>query len=107
MSDDELKKKKFPEDVQTRESRKIKARRHGSDEVWFGLGMFGIVGWAVAVPTLLGIALGVWIDLRYKSPYSWTLMMLVIGLVAGCANGWYWIQRERRKITKWREKNDE
>ncbi len=30
------------------------ARREGRHTVWFGFGMFGLVGWAVAVPTLAG-----------------------------------------------------
>ena len=29
--------------------------------VWFGLGMMGLIGWSVIVPTLLGAALGIWL----------------------------------------------
>lgn len=101
------KKSPFPDQVQDREQRKLSARRHGPEEVWFGLGMFGLVGWAVAVPTLIGIFTGVWLDLTFTSRYSWTLMLLVIGLALGCANAWYWIQRERDRITRWREHNHE
>jgi ATP synthase protein I len=61
------------------------------------LGMFGLVGWAVAIPTLIGIAVGIWIDKRWPSPYSWTLMLLVIGVVVGCLNAWYWVRRESRR----------
>ena len=31
--------------------RRDRARREGRHTVWFGFGMFGLVGWAVAVPT--------------------------------------------------------
>jgi len=65
--------------------------------------MFGLVGWSVAVPTLIGIAIGVWIDLSRPGSYSWTLMLLVIGMVIGCLNAWFWIQRERRSISECRE----
>ena len=56
--------------------------------------MFGMVGWSVAVPTLLGIALGVYIDSRTTSGYSWTLMLMIAGLVVGALNAWYWVRKE-------------
>ena len=62
------------ETVGTKENRKIRARQEADRGVWFGLGMFGLVGWSVAIPTLIGIATGIWIDKRWPSPYSWTLM---------------------------------
>ena len=33
-----------------------------SEGAWFGLGMMGLIGWSVAIPTLLGAALGLWLD---------------------------------------------
>jgi len=30
-------------------------------------------------------------------------MLIVIGLLIGCANAWFWVSRERRGITKERE----
>lgn len=87
----------FIETVGTKENRKIRARQEEDRGVWFGLGMFGLVGWAVAIPALIGIATGIWIDKRWPSPYSWTLMLLVIGVVVGCLNAWYWVRRESRR----------
>ena len=86
------------ETVGAKEDRKIKARRDAHQSVWFGFGMFGVIGWSVAVPALACIALGVWIDKRWPSPYSWTLMLLFIGVVLGCVNAWYWVTRERDKL---------
>ncbi|WP_101069009.1 AtpZ/AtpI family protein [Roseovarius salinarum] len=74
-----------------RESRK----RHDRSPL-YGIGMFGLVGWAVAVPTLLGVALGLWIDARVDSDMSWTLALLLAGVALGCLNAWYWVQREGR-----------
>ncbi|MCL5123377.1 MAG: AtpZ/AtpI family protein [Deltaproteobacteria bacterium] len=71
----------------------MEARRDGNRSIWFGLGMFGIVGWSVAVPTLVGAAIGVWIDSRYPSRFSWTLMLLFAGVLFGSINAWYWINR--------------
>jgi ATP synthase protein I len=83
--------------VALKENRKLKARRERDRSVWFGLGMFGMVGWSVAVPTLIGIALGIWIDTTWSSSYSWTLMLLFVGVVIGCLNAWYWVKRESRR----------
>jgi ATP synthase protein I len=77
--------------------RRARSRRQRDHGVWFGLGMFGLVGWAVAIPTLLGIAAGVWIDRCIGGPYSWTLMGLFLGVVIGCLNAWYWVRRESRR----------
>lgn len=66
------------------------------NEVFFGLGVFGVVGWSVAIPTVLGIALGVWIDKTWPSRYSWTLMLLFTGVILGCLNAWFWIDASRR-----------
>jgi ATP synthase protein I len=82
--------------VGAKEARKIRARQEKYRSVWFGLGMFGLVGWSVAIPTLIGIAVGIWIDTTWKSPYSWTLMLLFAGVVVGCLNAWYWVKRESR-----------
>jgi ATP synthase protein I len=87
----------FIETVGTKENRKIRARQEEDRGVWFGLGMFGLVGWAVAIPALIGIAVGIWIDKRWPSPYSWTLMLLIIGVMVGCLNAWYWVRRESRR----------
>ena len=76
--------------------RKIRARRQEDKGVWFGLGMFGLVGWAVAVPTLLGILLGLWLDQRFPGKPSWTVTLLFLGVVLGCLNAWYWVRRESR-----------
>ena len=86
--------KGLQEQVGHKEKRKIKARQEKDRGLWFGLGMFGLVGWAVAIPTLIAVAVGVWIDRKWPGPYSWTLMFLFIGVVLGCLNAWYWVKRE-------------
>lgn len=93
----ERKQKDFLEEVGSKEARKIKARKEGDRSVWFGLGMFGLVGWAVAIPTLIGVAVGVWIDKTWTGPRSWTLMFLILGVIGGCVNAWYWVKRESRR----------
>lgn len=84
------------EEIGRKAERKLKARGEADRGVWFGLGMFGLVGWAVAVPTVLGAALGVWLDARLGDGISWTLTFLFIGLGIGCLLAWYWVKKESR-----------
>lgn len=85
------------EAIKTRAARKEKARQSGRPGVWFGLGMFGLVGWAVAVPTLIGVALGVWLDRIAPQDFSWTLALLLAGVALGCLNAWLWVEKERQR----------
>jgi ATP synthase protein I len=82
--------------ISRKAERMDEARKHPRQSAWYGLGMFGLVGWAVAVPLVAGIALGVWIDERWPSETSWTLVLLLAGATLGCLNAWYWVQREGR-----------
>ena len=44
---------------------------------------------------LIGIAAGTWIDRKWPGPFSWTLMLLVGGLMLGCVNAWTRIRHEQ------------
>lgn len=88
----------FGRRMEARQRRKLRAVRRGDRSVFFGFGMFGLVGWSVAIPTVLFTALGVWLDRVTETPYSWTLMLLLVGVVLGCLNAWFWVSRERRGI---------
>lgn len=88
---------KMIEGVEHKVARKIRARQEKGRSIWFGLGMFGLVGWSVAIPTLIGLAIGIWIDMRWPSRFSWTLMGLIIGVALGCVNAWFWVKRESRR----------
>src|ERR1017187_8405311 len=91
----------FSREVGAKAARKLRARK-SNQGVWFGLGMMGLIGWSVVVPTLLGAAFGIWLDNRYPGRvvvptllgaafgiwldnrypgrHSWTLMLLIAGL---------------------------
>ena len=96
------------EQVGAKATRKLKARRNGAPGVWFGLGMMGLIGWSVVVPTLLGAALGVWLDHHYPGGRSWTLALLMAGLTIGCLNAWHWVSEEDRAMhAKPEDENDQ
>ena len=62
--------------IRRREKRKMRARGEKEESIWFGLGTFGVVGWSVSIPTVIGIAIGVWMDRKWPSPYFLMLRVL-------------------------------
>lgn len=92
----------FSREVGAKAAHKLKARRNPTPGVWFGLGMMGLIGWSVVLPTLLGAALGIWLDRRHPGGHSWTLLLLLIG----CVNAWHWVRKEDKAIREEQENND-
>ena len=95
------------QEVGAKAARKLRARRHATPGVWFGLGMMGLIGWSVVVPTLLGAALGLWLDNRHPGKHAWTLALLVAGLAIGCWNAWQWVAKEDQAMRDEQKGNDE
>jgi len=87
-------------------ARKLKAR-NSEQGVWLGLGMMGLIGWSVVVPTLIGAAVGVWLDKHHPGRHAWTLALLVVGLAIGCANAWFWVSKEDKAMRDESEDRDE
>lgn len=99
-------KSEFSAQVGKKAARKLKARRNAQG-VWFGLGMMGLIGWSVAIPTLLGAVLGLWLDKQNPGQHSWTLALLVAGLAIGCFNAWHWVAKEDKAMRDEEEDNGE
>lgn len=81
------------EKIKKESEKKIKAREEG-DQVMFGLGLFGIVGWSIAIPTVIGIAIGIFLDKKFNQSFSWTLTLLFAGVILGSFNAWRWIKEK-------------
>ena len=97
----------FSTQVGAKAKRKMHARRRAAPVVWLGLGMMGLIGWSVVVPTLLGAAIGHWLDAHHTSQHSWTLALLMAGLTLGCFNAWHWVDKEDRAMRDEQEHDDE
>src|SRR5664279_1493379 len=93
----------FRGQIAKKEKRKLTAHRTSAGTVWAGFGMFG---WSVAIPTLLGAALGIWLDKKYPESFSWTLSLLIIGLFTGCIIAWYWVAKEDKEMHENKETDD-
>ncbi|MCB9076020.1 MAG: AtpZ/AtpI family protein [Anaerolineaceae bacterium] len=98
--------KQLIQKVGANEVRKVKARREKKYNIWFGLGMIGVIGWTVVIPSLVGVALGMWIDTTWPGSMSWTLTLLLIGLALGCLNAWHWVSQEQREIGQSGDRDD-
>jgi len=86
-------------EIGAKAARKLRARQ-SAQGVWFGLGMMGLIGWSVALPTLLGAALGLWLDKHHPGKHGWTLALLAGGLALGCFNAWRWVSSEGEAMGK-------
>jgi ATP synthase protein I len=91
---DESNEHRFFQQVAEKENRKLKSQQEKKESALMGFGMFGMIGWSVAVPVLLGTALGIWLDKRYPQSFSWTLTCLISGLIMGCVIAWNWINTD-------------
>ena len=98
MNDEPTPPTRLADQVGSKAARKLRARSDGTPGVWSGLGMMGLIGWSVVVPTLLGAALGIWLDAEYPGTHSWSLALLMAGLVLGCLNAWRWVARQDRAM---------
>jgi ATP synthase protein I len=88
----------FAAEIGVKAARKLRALRNPQPAAWFGLGMMGLIGWSVTIPTLLGAALGIWLDQHHPGRHPWTLALLVAGLTIGCFNAWHWVASQDRAM---------
>ncbi|MEO8182315.1 MAG: AtpZ/AtpI family protein [Deltaproteobacteria bacterium] len=88
-------------------ARRLQARRNATPGIWFGMGMMGLIGWSVVVPTLLGAGLGLWLDKQHPGKHAWALALLVAGLMIGCLNAWHWVAKEEQAMREEQDHGDE
>ncbi|MEH1869988.1 AtpZ/AtpI family protein [Nostoc sp.] len=97
----------FAKAIANKERRKLYARQakpYGG--VWFGLGFAGLIGWSVVAPTLLAMALGIWLDFRFPGQFSWTLALMLAGLTIGCLIAWEWVSKEQKRMARTQPPDD-
>lgn len=60
------------------------------------LGQIGILGWAIVLPTLMGLALGHWLDRMFGTRVFFSAPLLMIGAAVGFWSAWKWMHRQQR-----------
>lgn len=98
--------KDFMIQIKMKSNQLIQARKSPKESAWLGLGFFGLIGWSIVVPALLGAALGIWLDHYFSDMRSWTLIFLVTGLLIGCFVAYNWVLQEYNKMKNSKEDNN-
>lgn len=83
------------DDIGRDAARKRAARDDPGPSPLRGIGVFGMIGWAVAVPTVGGAFLGLWLDRIAPQDFSWTIALILGGVVIGGFLAWGWIDKEK------------
>jgi ATP synthase protein I len=76
------------EPVRRERARRELWARHGERSLGQNLAWIGVLGWLVVVPMLIGIFVGRWLDKIWGMGIFWTVSLLFLGVVAGCALAW-------------------
>ena len=59
-----------------------------------GFGTFGMIGWSIAVPTVGGAFLGLWLERVAPQSFSWPIALILGGVVLGAFIAAAWINKE-------------
>lgn len=81
-------------DIGERARRLKAARDNPGPSPLRGIGTFGMIGWAIAVPTVGGAFLGLWLDRIAPQEFSWTIALILGGVAIGALIAWGWIDKE-------------
>lgn len=84
------------EEIGKRARRMQAARDNPGPSPLRGIGTFGMIGWSVAVPTVGGAFLGLWLDRVAPQAFSWTIALILGGVALGALLAWAWVGREGR-----------
>jgi ATP synthase protein I len=78
-----------------RQAKRMKSTRdHPGPSPLRGIGTFGMIGWSIAVPTVGGAFLGLWLDRAAPQEFSWTIALILGGVVVGAFIVANWINKE-------------
>ena len=83
--------------IRRRAERMQKTRDEPKYSPLTGLGVFGVIGWSVAIPTVVGALLGGWLNRVAPQSFSWPIALILGGVVVGAMVAWNWIDKSRDK----------
>ena len=76
-------------------AKRMKSKRdHPGPSPLRGIGSFGMIGWSIAVPTVGGAFLGLWLDRVAPQSFSWTIALILGGVALGGFIAWNEINKE-------------
>lgn len=75
--------------VRRQQQRHKRWEAEGERPLWKNLSMVGALGWLIVIPTLLGVALGRWLDHTFETGILFTAALIFVGIVAGGSFAWH------------------
>ncbi len=85
---------KSTQEIARQARRKKSTRDNPGPSPLRGIGTFGMIGWSIAVPTVGGAFLGIWLDRAAPQAFSWTIALILGGVVLGGAIAAAWMNKE-------------
>ena len=71
-----------------------KQQRKENKQVVYRAALLSVYGWQLAIPVLLGIVLGIFLDKILPIPhFSWILNLILLGFVVGFYNATQWMKK--------------
>jgi ATP synthase protein I len=96
MVKNKIKDKKFSEDVDKSAKELLKARKEKTS-FWHYTYVIGVGGWLFVIPIVAGAYLGRYLDKKTEGGISWTITFIIIGIVIGIYNIWYFYIRKSER----------
>ena len=87
-------KRKMVSAVRRREWERREWESKGERSIWRNLAMFGSLGWLVIIPTLIGLAVGRWLDNTFDTGITLTAAGIFLGVCAGGFLAWQRMNKE-------------
>lgn len=95
MSRDDNKEDASAAAIRRRAERMQQTRNERKYSPLSGLGVFGVIGWSVAIPTVAGAFLGMWLNRVAPQSFSWPIALILGGVVVGAMVAWNWIEKNQ------------
>ncbi|WP_254435236.1 AtpZ/AtpI family protein [Pandoraea communis] len=80
----------------TRRAARQEAEGQANPEPSLGrrLGQIGILGWAITLPSLIGLFVGRWLDRSFGTGVLFSAALLMVGAGVGLWSAWRWMHRQ-------------
>ena len=82
------------DDIRRSAERMKRARSRPNHSPLRGLSAFGMIGWSIAVPTVAGAFIGMWLNRVAPQDFSWPMALILGGAVVGGIIAWSWVSKE-------------
>lgn len=100
-------KKDSVDEIRRRAERLEKMRQGSSYSPLQGFSAFGVIGWSVTLPTVGGALLGMWLNKVAPQTFSWTITLILGGLVLGILFAASWISEQNQAAAEEEQKDAE